>query len=731
MTLPRIFVHIPSYRDHECQWTVKDLFEKAEHPERVFVGICWQTFAPEDQACFVVETRPQQVRTLCFDIHEARGLGWARQHAASLWRGEEYSLQIDSHMRFVQDWDTQMLDMLAQCDSADPVLTIYPPAYLPPNELFDDGTPKVQCIRSFRPGWMLEFDVQPVPAGIAAERPHPTASLAGGFVFGSSRILRDVPFDDQIYFNGEEPSLAVRLFTHGFDLFSPHRTLVYHYYKRIESKRHWNDDAVKAGRLTQITLQRMAALCQPATCPPDKVAALGRYGLGTRRSLAQYEAFSGVNFAGWTLAAFAKVYPFVRSPVQAGSITPMTDLVPAEGIALFILDDEGLLFSAAKGEFYKLNATSLRVWCALEEGLDWSQISLQLAGWRDIPHQAASEELSNLAAHWLGLGALRHAAETAAAVVLPPVPRPWPATELAPSFDPRHVQFRDVYYRLLDVVVRVRYGDAPLFDRVHPVLAHLAETGNPDTAQTVTLARIHQYVYVYANKALVYLGESVDGVAPLVKFAVLDLAVRQQKHILHLHAAAVQANGRLVLLPAPSGGGKTSLTARLLLAGCTYFTDEVVLLGRDDGQVLPCPVSLCVKAGGLDLLEGLGLPVRQLPEHERQDGMRVRYLPPPPLALPPTGRSAKPALLVFPTYVPGAPLKIRRLTRVDAFERMLAECVGVPRPLTLPEAAVLMEVMEGMDCFEMAGGDLDETSEAVLALVNAPGCAQPSGRIGS
>ena len=39
----RIFVAIPSYRDRECQWTLKDMFEQASHPQRVFAGVCWQT----------------------------------------------------------------------------------------------------------------------------------------------------------------------------------------------------------------------------------------------------------------------------------------------------------------------------------------------------------------------------------------------------------------------------------------------------------------------------------------------------------------------------------------------------------------------------------------------------------------------------------------------------------------------------------------------------------------
>src|SRR5580765_4114541 len=58
----RIFVQIASYRDPECQWTVKDMFEKASNPERISVGIAWQYVIGEDDTCFQVETRPKQVR---------------------------------------------------------------------------------------------------------------------------------------------------------------------------------------------------------------------------------------------------------------------------------------------------------------------------------------------------------------------------------------------------------------------------------------------------------------------------------------------------------------------------------------------------------------------------------------------------------------------------------------------------------------------------------------------
>ena len=78
---PSIFVLIASYRDPECQWTVRDLYEKATYPDRIRVGICWQADPEEDRHCFEIETRPEQVDVLNFLPEESQGVCWARSKA--------------------------------------------------------------------------------------------------------------------------------------------------------------------------------------------------------------------------------------------------------------------------------------------------------------------------------------------------------------------------------------------------------------------------------------------------------------------------------------------------------------------------------------------------------------------------------------------------------------------------------------------------------------------------
>jgi hypothetical protein len=103
-----IFVSVASFRDPECQHTLRDLFDTAKHPHRVVVGVVGQYDAAADAHCFTAAPLPAkwaaQVRCLSLPASAARGPCWARHWAMQLHRRETFYLQIDSHMRFRPNW---------------------------------------------------------------------------------------------------------------------------------------------------------------------------------------------------------------------------------------------------------------------------------------------------------------------------------------------------------------------------------------------------------------------------------------------------------------------------------------------------------------------------------------------------------------------------------------------------------------------------------------------------
>jgi hypothetical protein len=289
---PRIFVQIVSYRDSECHWTIKDLFETASNPDRIFVGLCWQFDPEKDQDCFLVKyPRPGQVRRVDFHVRDAQGAGWARNQAQALYQGEEYILQIQAHMRFVPGWDDMLIDMLARCPSKKPLLSAYLPPYMPPRELQD------------YPGAMLRVRIRRIGPPEDPQIVHLTASTVsredtercglypspfwiGNFMFCRPELLEEVPNDPYIYFYGEELAYSARLFTHGWDIFQVSETVIYHQWDRRESLKKQPYRRPVDDR-NQRSLERVRHMLGFApTEDREALTELDRYGLGTERPLA-------------------------------------------------------------------------------------------------------------------------------------------------------------------------------------------------------------------------------------------------------------------------------------------------------------------------------------------------------------------------------------------------------------------------------------------------------------
>jgi glycosyltransferase involved in cell wall biosynthesis/peroxiredoxin len=308
-----IFVQIASYRDTECQWTVKDLFEKAAHPERVFVGICQQNDAELDKDCFVEPYPfPDQVREVHYAAKDSKGVCWARHEAQKLYKGEDYVLMIDSHMRFVEGWDQKMLHELSLCESEKAILTAYPPGYTPPNNLTENAQPAVSRVKQNNPGEDIRGEGISLPN--PPDKPIRGAFWSAGYLFAPGELVKQVPYDPYMYFNQEEISLAVRAYTCGWDIYHPVRVFIYHNYIRLDEKErplHWEDHSDWL-EWQQRAMDRLFHLVgHKKTTDPHVLKDFDKYGLGFQRTLDEFCEFSGMDFANWRPTQRARSAAFI------------------------------------------------------------------------------------------------------------------------------------------------------------------------------------------------------------------------------------------------------------------------------------------------------------------------------------------------------------------------------------------------------------------------------------
>ncbi len=295
---PSVFVNIAAYRDPDLKATIRDLLAKAAHPDRITIGMVQQT-RPEDEFAFY----STEFNGIHIDAQKSKGACWARHLGYTLYRGEDYILQIDAHMRFADCWDEEMLAELAACPAAKPMLTTYAPEFAPPNFMHFGGPTIFQALKFDDDGHVFgEMRASKFPAS----GPRPTALVSGHFMFARAEWISEVPYDPQLYFFGEEITLAARPWTNGWDLFSPSHNLVWHYYLRDGRFRHWDDHGLwgHLDFLSRVRARRLLGMSEPSDAlirHPESCTELDRYGLGAARSLAEYQHFSGIDFQARTI----------------------------------------------------------------------------------------------------------------------------------------------------------------------------------------------------------------------------------------------------------------------------------------------------------------------------------------------------------------------------------------------------------------------------------------------
>jgi hypothetical protein len=290
-----IFVGIPSYRDPELIPTLQDCFDKARWPSDLRVGLCWQHDEADSLGAFADDRR---VRVIDVPYVESRGLGWARSQCATRYEGEDFVLQLDSHHRFIKDWDATLIDMMGLVPSGKPILTTYPPAYNP-GGYFEERPTTMEFVAFTAQGPITTIKI-PMTNFVDLDAPIPSRFFAGGFSFSIGRFLEDLPPDPQLYFRGEEGNMCVRAFTQGYDLFHPHRIVCWHEYGRSGKPKHW-DDHVAAHTTTrpwhELEISGLARFRRLFGIDrKDPSEEFGIYGFGTSRSLRDYERYAGVHF---------------------------------------------------------------------------------------------------------------------------------------------------------------------------------------------------------------------------------------------------------------------------------------------------------------------------------------------------------------------------------------------------------------------------------------------------
>jgi hypothetical protein len=286
----------------------------------------------------------------------------------------------------------------------------------------------------------------------------------------------------------------------------------------------------------------------------------------------------------------------------------------------------------------------------------------------------------------------------------------------------------EFWYRVLSYYFCLRWNADRLGSFAHQVLEGFTVPRDPGEERTpptpgdppvyslldVGPSEQVRYRLVYRSSVMAA-GEDAGYVLDQLFWHVNSEAVRHTGDFLLIHAGALATpTGEGVLLPAPSGHGKTTLVAGLVQAGFGYLSDEAGAVDPVTRKLYPYPKALSLSR---DVLE------THFPDlADRADGpTRKRYLPPDWLRPAAVAEPCLVRFVIVHRFQSGASTTITPISRGNAALELgrNAMNLGVYRERALP---LLSDLVLGAACYQMVHGSL---AEAVVAICGVTGSRPP------
>ena len=392
-----------------------------------------------------------------------------------------------------------------------------------------------------------------------------------------------------------------------------------------------------------------------------------------------------------------------------------------QDLTVLPLGEDLILFSEEAQCILGLNASAAVVLQEMQNGTPAADVQRKLATEGTTAEQAeqwVSATLGALASHGMLMDSQPSGAFSGLTI---PEDR-WSAERVATM--PPYAPFSPVAertYRLLGTYARIRYAHPGQLRLTDSVIGHLEteETCEPTVVIDLKAVKPDRYLRtdVYRDTEPVAYAARLSMVGPVVKSVLWQTAVNAHDFLFYIHAGVVGTGNGCVLLPAQAGSGKSSLTAALTHRGFLYFSDEVALIQRSDFRVPPMSLAICVKSTGWELMAKYFPNIADLQMHWRDDGKRVRYIPPPDSA----GLAPAPVThIVFPKHDAEARTAIHPISQSQALGRLMDECLALRQRLDHRIVQELVNWIKGVSCYSLTFSSLDEAVDAVTEVVGAP-----------
>jgi hypothetical protein len=381
-------------------------------------------------------------------------------------------------------------------------------------------------------------------------------------------------------------------------------------------------------------------------------------------------------------------------------------------------DDSVAVFNEITQRMISMNRTAAYLWFRREEGIDDAQLVHELTARSGMSLPQAQRSVDEHIAMWEAAGLLapdraigpRGAVPSGDVTARPPEPPPMQPG--SPARTPLAELGRGVSGQLAGLNFLIRYEPDELQELIQPPLEHLIGGVADPVDLTIDVLASETGWTVLDDGGVLGRRLRANELMPVVIQSLVGAVLDRGRYAIAFHASAVRRNGRCMLLPASSGGGKSTLCAALLHSGFEFVSDDLVLLDGTSPGLRGVPLPLSLKEGSWPILQQRFPKIEALDVHKRADHKLVKYLAPPHLA--PASDIHRAAWMIFPKFNPDADVDVRDLDQSTALSRLISEAFAPSLRLTGEIFELLVEFVRPISCRQLSFSSLD----AAVSLID-------------
>lgn len=262
----------------------------------------------------------------------------------------------------------------------------------------------------------------------------------------------------------------------------------------------------------------------------------------------------------------------------------------------------------------------------------------------------------------------------------------------------------------------IGFEDEAIEKLITPDFNHLKSESTQTTLPLIDINFNNNIYEIFINGTKLHEAISLKHIVPMLQDTVRMLYYHNISYLMTLHAAALEYQGKTLILPGVSGSGKSTLSSYLMHEGFNLFSDELSVI-KSDYTIAPLPFNLSIKEGSWETVSQYIPDMQSLEMHRRFDEQKIYTLP--PIKMAEENISVLGGYVIFPKYVKDASVTLTEISVIEALGLINEAKYHIADSKSLKHVEDWLKILTSSKIYGLSYGSLEEAKKTIEKVMNA------------